>query len=130
MIKIKQQPFKSTATSFKELRIKTQELLQMNSLIMKNRLVCDLLKARTVNSEPCWTECRNMSISAPHLVGNIKDVMPCYRAFNPNAADCWNKSKWEFLRGFQAIEAAGPFYPLWKLWLGIDFNSFWDLRCF
>ncbi len=34
--------------------------------------------------------------------------------------------KWEFLSSFQAIETAGPFYLLWKLWWCIDFDSFWD----
>ncbi len=38
--------------------------------------------------------------------------------------------KWEFLSSFQAIETAGPFYLLWKLWWCIDFDSFWNLRCF
>lgn len=51
-----------------------------------------------------------MSISAFHLLPNIKDALPSHGAFSANAADSWNKSKWEFLSSFQAIETAGPFY--------------------
>lgn len=53
---------------------------------------------------------RRMSISAFHLLPNIKDALPSHGAFSANAADSWNKSKWEFLSSFQAIETAGPFY--------------------